>query len=59
MTGRTRDKSAVTEIFNVNGKCVKDPHEIANGFCSYFTQVGKQYADAIEQTDKTPTRILV
>ena len=53
LTGRTNDKSSTSDAFCIDNELVKDPQKIADGFCSFFTEIGKQYADAIGQTNRS------
>ena len=47
------DKSSIPDIFHMNGKLEQDRQNIADGFCSFFTKVGKEYADAIGKSNRT------
>ena len=40
--------------FLINDKCVSDKATIANGFNSYFVNIGSNLADCIPNTDKSP-----
>ena len=42
----------------MNGDKITDEVVISNEFCSYFTNIGKQYADAIPTSSKTPKAYL-
>ena len=45
--GRTRDKSSIPDTFMINNKSESSQQIIADSFCHYFTNIGKQFADAI------------
>ncbi len=45
--GKSNNKSGISDIFVVNGKHVTNPNEIANHFCSYYTNVGHEFAAKI------------
>ncbi len=45
--GRTRNKTSISSTFIVDDKEETNEHVIANSFCDYFTNIGKQYADKI------------
>ncbi len=45
--GRTRNKTSIPSTFIVNGREETNELAIANSFCDYFTNIGKQYADKI------------
>ena len=40
------------------GDQVNDETVIANDFCSYFTNIGRQYAEAIPRSMKSPESYL-
>jgi len=44
LIGRNNDKSSLSDTFNINGTTTSDPNKISNGFCEYFTNVGKTLA---------------
>ena len=54
ITGRSHDKTTISDTFIVNGDQVNDKTMIANEFCSYFTNIGRQYAEAIPRSMKSP-----
>ena len=43
-------KRSLPTTFNMNGRIISDPAEIANGFCNYFTNVGSTLASTIQTT---------
>ena len=45
--GRTRNKSSIPDTFMINNKRESSKQIIADSFCQYFTNIGKQFADAI------------
>ena len=47
ISGRPNDKSSINEIFCINKRKTDDQNEIANGFCKYFSEVGKTFAEKI------------
>ena len=49
--GKENDKTSITSKFNMEGKEISDPKEIANGFCEYFTNIGKNLAARIKTPD--------
>ena len=52
--GRTQDKSSISEKFIINGRTETDPNSIADGFGKYFSEIGKQFAEAIPQPNHSP-----
>ena len=44
---RTRNKSSIPDTFMINNKRESNKEIIADSFCQYFTNIGKQFADAI------------
>ena len=53
ITGRASDKTSCIDAFMVNGNPITDKTQIANEFCTYFANIGKQYAEAIPPSRKT------
>ena len=53
LSGRSRDKHDLVEAFNINGTSVSNKNIIADEFCSYFSNIGKKYADEIPQSNHT------
>ena len=51
--GRTRDKSSIPDTFMINNKSESSKQIIADSFCHYFTNIGKQFADAITPSKHT------
>ena len=47
ITGLARKRKSLSDTFLVNGEKCTDKVKVANEFCSYFTDIGKQYAEAI------------
>ena len=47
MSCKARNRELLPESFCIEGIKTKDPDIISNGFCTYFTNVGKKCADAI------------
>ncbi len=58
ITGRAHAKSPTSDTFMVNGEKVYDRTVIADEFCSYFTNIGKQYAEHIPRSRKSPKAYL-
>lgn len=52
--GKTNDKSNISHVFRVDGSLITEEDEIANKFCKYFSEIGKQYADNISASSKSP-----
>ena len=44
------NKRSLPTTFNMNGRIISDPAEIANGFCNYFTNVGSTLGSTIQTT---------
>ena len=42
-------KNEICDTFNINNIPTIDANEICNAFCSYFTNIGQQYASTIGQ----------
>ena len=55
ITWRKNDKSTISDTFIVDGKKETNKETIANGFGSYFANVGRQFADAIPKANKQPS----
>ena len=53
ITGRSRDKTNITDTFIINGERVNDRPKIANEFCTYFSNIGKSFAQAIPSSNAT------
>ena len=58
MTGRCNDKSTLVETLMINDRAITDTGEIAGEFCSFFSNIGKQYAEAIPNSNRTPHSFL-
>ena len=52
--GRTQDKSSISEKCIINGRTETDPNLIADGFGKYSSGIGKQFAEAIPQSNHSP-----
>ena len=50
--GKLNNKSSLSDIFVIDGNEVSDPLKISNGFCNFFTNVGKQFASKIPKPNK-------
>ena len=44
---------SIQDVYIINGKEESDSHKIADSFCKFFTDVGKQYASKIPETNKS------
>ena len=44
---RKQLKHRIPEKFNINGRCVTQPAQIANAFNNYFASIGSQMANSI------------
>ena len=58
ITGLARKRKSLSDTFLVNGEKCTDKVKIANEFCSFFTDIGKQYAEAIPKPLNTPESYL-
>ena len=47
ISGRSNDKSSLNDTFIINTNVTKYHTDIANGFCKYFSEVGKTFAEKI------------
>jgi hypothetical protein len=56
--GRNNDKSSISENFLIDNISVNDPKKIADGFCHYFTNVGKTLAANIPNVGINPQTYL-
>ncbi len=53
LTGKGNFRSSLPEYFNVNGVKVTTTMDIADNFCTYYTNVGAQLASNIIPTAKS------
>ena len=53
MISSKRNKMDIPNAFLINDELTDDPELIANGFCSYFTNVGKEFASKIPDPNST------
>ena len=51
--GRTNDKSCIPDTFIVDNSKITDANVIANGFGSYFSNIGKTLAESIPKSIKS------
>ena len=51
--GKSNDKTNTVSELTINSKSVKHPATIANHFCSYFSNIGRQFAEKIPKSKKT------
>ena len=47
MIGKNNDKYGIPLHFKYNNAVIKDPYQISNAFCNFFTNVGPNHATAI------------
>ena len=47
------DKFSLSDMFSINGKLESDAVKISNGFCDFFTNVGKSCAAKIVPSMRT------
>jgi hypothetical protein len=47
VTGRTNDKTSVSQIFKINERTTTSASIISDHFCDYFSKIGPQYANDI------------
>ena len=53
LTGKSKDKSTITNNFINNGKVINDPKIISNDLCDYLSHVGEKFASAIPPSSKS------
>ena len=46
MIGKNNDKSGIPLHFKHNNAIIKDPYQLSNAFCNFFTNVGPNHATA-------------
>ena len=51
--GWGNDNSNLPSNFKIDDSLVSDPNIIANGFCSYFTNIGFNFAEKIPNSNNT------
>ena len=56
--GRNNDNSSISNVFKIDGRNEINPMTIANGFCEFFTNVGKHCADKIGKSKNTFSQYL-
>ena len=49
---KEKNKSNIIEALNVNGEIIRRPQKIANEFSSFFSSVGKNYANNVAKSKK-------
>ncbi len=54
LLGKHTNKSDICKTFFVDGMNTSDPKNIANGFCTYFANVGSSLANQIPQSTVSP-----
>ena len=57
IVGKTNDKSTVISELIVHNRTLTHPVEISNQFCTYFSNVGKNFADKIPKKQKDDRRL--
>ena len=53
LIGRKNDKSTISDLFSINDQLETNAAKIANGFCDFFTNVGKECAAKIAPSKKS------
>jgi len=53
LIGKTNDKTSLSDTFLIDNIPTTDPSLISNGFCDYFTNVGKKLANKIPSSSKS------
>ena len=53
LIGRKNDKSSISDMFLINSKLESDAGRISNGFCDFFTDVGRSCAAKIGPSKKS------
>ena len=53
LTGRGTNKSTKADQFITDGNDINNPVIISSGFCKYFTEIGRQFADKIPKGTKS------
>ena len=53
ISNKRKAKPSLPSFFNVDGKTVTDPLDIANGFCKYFTNIGPSLAGKIPASNRS------
>ena len=51
--GKINDKTNTISELTINSRSIKHPAAISNHFCSYFLNVGKNFADRIPKSNKS------
>ena len=51
--GKSSNKHELSDYFNIDGVQTNDPQIIADKFCTYFCNIGQEYADKIPKSHKT------
>lgn len=54
LIGKSNDKTSITSIFNIDGKCTADSKEIVNAFGKYYTNMGPNLAKEIRASRHLP-----
>lgn len=52
LIGKKSDKSSLSDVFIINGEPVTDKKLISQGFCNFFTNVGRNLAGKIPKPNK-------
>ena len=53
VTNKRKSKSPLPSSFKAEGRSIRDPTEVANRFCKYFTNIGPRLASAIPAVSPT------
>ena len=58
LTGRSKQRENLPDVFSHQGKSFTGNREIANGFNNFFTGVGPNLASKIPSSNKSPREYL-
>lgn len=50
--GRNKNSNCLSEVMVINGQKITDRLNISNEFCTYFTNIGRQFAEQIPPANK-------
>ncbi len=56
--GKKNDKSSLSDTFLIDGQPISDPEKISNAFCSFYSTVGPNLANAIPKASKDYSNFL-
>ncbi len=52
ITKKSNDKTSICDSFMLDGKIIRDPKLISNGFCKFFSSIGATFASKIGPSNK-------